>query len=180
MHAQDEDNPLWAFSLAVYGADGVAAECLDLQERLGLDVNLLLFAAFTGAVEGIRLQAQDVAAAAALVAAWHGDIVRGLRGVRRTLKPLSLDETDPLRAAAADLRTNVKAAELDAEQIEQTMLWRWSRRQLDARARAPRGEALTANLRVLLAHYDATAGATHDAASPRLRAAALAFDGSKS
>ena len=49
------DTPLWAFSLAVYGGDGVAEECLDLQERLGLDVNILLFAAFLGAVEAVQL-----------------------------------------------------------------------------------------------------------------------------
>ena len=35
--SQPLDTPLWAFSLAVYGGDGVTDECLGLQERLGLD-----------------------------------------------------------------------------------------------------------------------------------------------
>jgi uncharacterized protein (TIGR02444 family) len=174
----DDDTPFWTFSLAVYAANGVADECLELQERLGLDVNLLLFAAYAGAVEGIRLDAQDVAAAAALVRGWHTDIVRTLRAVRRTLKPMSLDDKDPLQGAAGALRAQVKAAELDAEKIEQTMLWRWSRRQLDARNRTPRDAALTANLHALLAHYDTTAA--HEAVPPRLRAAALAFESVKS
>lgn len=173
-----DDTPFWRFSLAVYAANGVADECLELQESLGLDVNLLLFAAFAGAVEGVRLDAQDVAAATALVKGWHTDIVRTLRAVRRTLKPMSLDGKDPLHGAAAALRTQVKVAELDAEKIEQTMLWQWSRRQLDARNQTPRDAALTENLHAILAHYDAAVA--HEAVPPRLRAAALAFDSLKS
>jgi uncharacterized protein (TIGR02444 family) len=173
-----DDTPFWRFSLAVYAANGVADECLELQEGLGLDVNLLLFAAFAGSVEGMQLNAQDVAAAAALVEGWHTDIVRTLRAVRRTLKPMSLDDTDPLQGAAAALRTQVKTAELDAEKIEQTMLWRWSRRQLDARNRTPRDAALTANLHAMLAYYDPAMA--HEAVLPRLRAAALAFESVKS
>lgn len=173
-----DDTPFWNFSLAVYAADGVADECLDLQERLGLDVNLLLFAAFTGAVEGVCLEPDDVAAAATLVEGWHNDVVRALRGVRRYLKPVSLDKKDPSQGAASVLRTQVKSAELDAEKIEQTMLWQWSRRRLDARNRTTRDAALAANLHALLAHYDAAAA--HPTGLPRLCAAALAFDGVKS
>jgi uncharacterized protein (TIGR02444 family) len=173
-----DDTPFWKFSLAVYAADGVADECLDLQERLGLDVNLLLFAAFTGAIEGICLEPDDVAAAAALVESWHSDVVRALRGVRRYLKPVSLDEKDPLQGAASVLRSQVKAAELDAEKIEQTMLWLWSRRQLGTRNRTTRDAALAANLHAFLAHYDTVAA--HPTAAQQLHAAALAFDGVKS
>jgi len=172
-----DNSPFWRFSLAVYATDGVADECLELQERLGLDVNLLLFAAYTGAVEGVRLDAQDVAAAATLVGGWHTAIVRALRDVRRTLKPMSLDDKDPLHGAAAALRTQVKVAELDAEKVEQTMLWQWFRQHLDARTRTARHAALTANLHALLAHYDDVAA--HAGMLPRLRAAALAFDGVK-
>ncbi len=173
----DDDTPFWRFSLAVYAADGVADECLALQERLGLDVNLLLFAAYIGAVEGIRLDAQDVAAAAVLVDGWHAAIVRALRGVRRTLKPLSLDDKDPLQGAATALRSKVKVAELDAEKIEQAMLWDWARQHLDSRTRTARDAVLAVNLHALLAHYDDAA--VHTAVLPRLRAAALAFDGVK-
>ena len=77
------ETPFWAFSLAVYAADGVAGECLGLQERLGLDVNLLLFAAYSGAVEGVRLEPQDVASAHDAVAEWHAEIVRPMRTARR-------------------------------------------------------------------------------------------------
>ena len=36
------DNEFWRFSLAVYKPPDVAAECLALQEAVGLDVNLYL------------------------------------------------------------------------------------------------------------------------------------------
>lgn len=43
------ENEFWQFSLAVYAAPGVEAECLALQEALGIDVNLLLFFVWLGA-----------------------------------------------------------------------------------------------------------------------------------
>ena len=178
--AQALDNPFWAFSLKVYGAEGVADECLALQERLGLDVNLLLFAAYIGAVEGVTLDARDIAGAAGAVSAWHDDMVRALRGVRRSLKPLSLDARNPLRAAAADLRAQVKGAELEAEKIEQTMLWQWSRANLGARAHGDGGAALAANLHAVLAHYGAGGGTGESGAALQLQAAALACAASKS
>ena len=152
---QPLDTPLWSFSLAVYGAEGVAAECLDLQDRLDLDVNLLLFAAFTGAIGGVTLTAEDLAAAAEAVAPWHNDVVRTLREARRTLKPLAADIEDPLRVAATSVRAQVKNAELNAEKIEQAMLWTWGERHFESRRRGDRNEALAANLSAVLAFYRA-------------------------
>jgi uncharacterized protein (TIGR02444 family) len=156
------DTPLWAFSLAVYGGDGVAGECLALQERLGLDVNILLFAAFIGVVDGVQLESQDIAAAGAAVADWQSEIVRPLRQVRRTLKPMS----------AEGLRAQVKAAELEAEKIELAMLWQWSRTELAGRPRSDRTGALAGNLRAILDFYSAD---QIDVALPSLLAAAAAY-----
>lgn len=175
MTEQALDHPLWAFSLQVYGADGVADECLALQERLGLDVNLLLLAAYMGAAEGVTFDAADMADAAGRVAAWHGEIVRALRGARRGLKPASLDAHSPLRTAAAGLRAQVKAAELEAEKIEQAMLWQWSRTRLAGRGRGDPRAALTANLRAVLTHYGA--GEAPESGTARLQAAALTCAG---
>lgn len=161
--SQQLDTPLWAFSLAVYGRDGVADECLDLQERLGLDVNILLFAAFVGAVETVRLESQDIAAAGAAVADWQSEIVRPLRHVRRALKPMSTE----------GLRAQVKAAELEAEKIELAMLWQWSSQHLADRPRIDRAGALADNLRGVLEFYGAAEPA--NAALPRLLAAAAAY-----
>ena len=176
--AQALDTPFWAFSLKVYAAEGVADECLALQERLGLDVNLLLFAAYMAAAEGVRLDASDIAAAAGAVEAWHNETVRALRGVRRTLKPVSLDARNPLRAQAALLRTQVKAAELAAEQIEQAMLWQW-RAQPGEQPRGDSRAALAANIDAVLAHYGAAGGTADSSAALQLQAAALAYAGAK-
>ena len=161
--SQPLDTPLWAFSLAVYGSDGVADECLDLQERLGLDVNILLFAAYIGAAEGVKLEVSDIAAANAEVAHWRGDIVRPLRHARRALKPTS----------AEGLRAQVKAAELEAEKIEQAMLWQWSRTELTSRPRSGRDRALADNLRGVLEFYGLASDIA--AAVPCLLDAAAAY-----
>lgn len=170
------DNPLWQFSLAVYAADGVAGECLDLQDRYGVDVNLLLFAAYAGAIEETTLERNDIADAAAASSAWHTDIVRALRGARRALKPAAADNGNPFRSQSAELRARIKAAELDAERLEQGMLWAWWR-QRRSRARTDPTEALHANLSGLLAHYAVTAG---PATVENLVAAALVLARSKS
>jgi len=170
---QPLDTPLWTFSLAVYGSNGVAEECLDLQERLKLDVNLLLFAAFVGAVDGVSLNSRDIAAASAVVADWHSQVVRSLRRARRALKPPSNDAGNPLQDASAALRAEVKAAELQSEKIEQAMLWQWSRQQFVSSPRGDRAQALSANLHALLVFYGVAADQAEPARiAPRLVAAA--------
>ncbi len=170
MAAQKLDTALWAFSLVVYGGDGVADECLALQERLNLDINLLLLAAFAGAREGLQLAVRDIAAANAAAANWHDGIVRPLRHARRTLKPAAESDGD-LRESSAALRTQIKGAELAAEKLEQAMLWQWLRQHLPA---SPRGdEALAGNLRAVLEFYGATE--RPETALPRLLTAASAY-----
>ncbi len=107
------DHPLWEFSLALYGRPGVAEACLRLQDGLGLDVNLLLFACWAATEGG---GAPSPAGWRRLVdgtAAWRSRVVGPLRGVRRFLK----DEAATPGAAA--LRERVKALELDAEHAQQ-------------------------------------------------------------
>ena len=77
----------WEFSLTVYGAPGVQEECLHLQERYGVDVNVLLFCTYIGAVHGALLSDRDVRAAAAATSDWNRTIVGSLREARRALKP---------------------------------------------------------------------------------------------
>jgi len=168
------ESPLWRFSLAVYRREGVPEECLNVQERLGVDVNLLMLCAYVGAVEGAVLGASDIADAIEASGAWHGNAVKTLRQVRRTLKPWGTGAHDPEKWAPVfgedhapsksrfanvieALRTKVKGAELEAEQIEQAMMWAWLRaRAGELRRREPR-QALTANVFALLIRCGATA-----------------------
>jgi uncharacterized protein (TIGR02444 family) len=131
----DYDNAFWRFSLAVYGRPGVAKECLALQDAHGIDVNILLFCAWLG-TQSIPLKREDIEAVSQAVAGWHDDIVRPLRTVRQRLK----DFTD-----GEKLRAGIKDAEIKAEQIEQAMLFAFSRRL--QRGDAAQGDCVAGNVR---------------------------------
>jgi uncharacterized protein (TIGR02444 family) len=145
-------SPFWNFSLAVYGASAVQDECLNLQDQFGLDVNLVLLCAFLGAVHGVALTSADLASARQEAGPWHEDIVKTLRVARRRLKTIELKDADAAKAAM-DLRMQVKAAELESERIEQTILERWAAARLAAWPRGNARDAVPANLQALLAAY---------------------------
>jgi len=114
---------LWTFSLALYAGPGVAPACLALQGRHGLDVNLLLYGLWTGISGRGRLSATDLEAAAAMAEAWRAEIVQPLRQVRTRLKAvLAAPPPGMPPAALQTLREAVKAAELDAEHLQQLAL----------------------------------------------------------
>jgi uncharacterized protein (TIGR02444 family) len=109
---------LWSFSLRLYAAPGVADACLEAQDIHGADVNLLLWAAWL-AVQGHDLTPAEVTEAEAATRPWRDEVVRTLRSVRRRLK------SGPLPAptmATESLRAQVKAAELEAERMQQSLL----------------------------------------------------------
>ncbi len=140
------DNAFWDFSCAIYAVPGVQEACLALQDRFALDVNLALLCAWIGAERTGSMSAGDLAAALALVGDWQNEVVRPLRHVRQRMKPLAL-MADP---AVASFRGRVAEVELQAERLQQAMLFRWADPQWPGRGAPPGGVAL-ANLRVLLA-----------------------------
>ena len=107
-----DDNPLWRFSVGVYRQLGVADGLLGLQDRFGLDVNLLLCCCFA-ALRGCRMTATDIAALDAAGRPWREHLVLPLRTARRWLKPHATT------AAARSAREQVLAAELAAERLVQ-------------------------------------------------------------
>lgn len=120
------DNEFWRFSLAVYGQHEVANECLQLQQALGIDINLLLFCAWLGARD-VSLSKATIEAASSSVAVWHENVVRPLRGVRQKIKLLNRNDFEGFRA-------KVKGMELEAEQIEQAILFEHSKKIQGSRA----------------------------------------------
>ena len=106
-------HPFWDWSLQVYGRPGVEDILLKLQDRLGLDVNLMLFACWTGATGRGRLTGGEWARLIEGTAGWRENVVAPLRSVRRHLKGRG-----DLPGAAA-LRERVKALELEAEHAGQ-------------------------------------------------------------
>jgi uncharacterized protein (TIGR02444 family) len=176
------ESRFWTFSLAVYADPAVQQECLALQDDHGVDVNLLLFCAFVGAVHGIILSERATRDAADVVGIWQKDVVATLRLARRALKPFAA-KTGSHDTPAADLRARVKNAELDAERIEQAMLEHWAAAHIGAHIgswlHAEPAEAVTENIRTLLALAGRTEKTIGEPATwPRhLIAAALATAG---
>jgi uncharacterized protein (TIGR02444 family) len=146
----DGQSQFWEFSLTVYSAPGVQEECLLLQHRYGVDINVLLFCAYVGAIHGALLSDRDARAAAAATGEWNTTIVGSLRAARRALKPFAANPS-ATGASAAALRTAVKAAELEAERIEQMTLESWGASRLETWPRAAPETAVATNVAALLA-----------------------------
>lgn len=108
------DGPHWRFALELYAAPGVAPACLELQDRNGIDVVLMLVALYA-ARAGLRAGPDELRGAQAATAAFRTDVILPLRAVRRRLKLLDLGVADEAHNA---LRTTVKRAELAAERLQ--------------------------------------------------------------
>ncbi len=144
MVGQVPENPFWDFSLNAYDRSGVAEACLALQERHGLDVNLLLFAAWAGYC-GRRLSAEEMAEIVSAAAAWHSEVVRPLRAVRSWLKGQA---TVP-DVLGESLRGGVKAMELQAEMLQQLLLHQY----LPLKVAVPDPRHAAANMRLYLTTF---------------------------
>ncbi len=79
-------HPFWDFSLALYGREGVARACVALQDRRGLDVNILLFCCWAGS-RGRRLDPADLKGLDAAVRPWREAVVRPCAGSAAGSRP---------------------------------------------------------------------------------------------
>lgn len=124
-----DDGSFWTFTLALYGKPGVAPALIGLQDRLGLDVNMLLYCCWTGA-DGRRLSREDLKAVEAVAESWQSEVVRPLRALRRRLKggfpPMPADRVE-------NYRKRVNELEIEGEHIVQNTM-----------AQQPRGERAAA------------------------------------
>jgi uncharacterized protein (TIGR02444 family) len=146
----DDDNPFWRFSLAVYAAPGVAAECLSLQSALNIDVNVLLYVAWLGNAHHVKLTDDAMTAIEARVQTWRDTVVRPLRAIRQDLKTMPAI----VHSVVTDLRSEIARVELRAEQIEQAVLFDTSAERIDGMtegtAEAPAAQAVPHNVNALL------------------------------
>ena len=112
MYDARDGSALWRFALAAYARPRVAPLCLELQDRYGANVMVLLHlchAAATGRVD------VDVRAAASAMAPLERHLVAPLRQARRTLASAAkATGSEPLQAAAA----RILEAELGAERLQ--------------------------------------------------------------
>lgn len=106
-------NPLWDYSVAVYSREGISAICLELQDRYGLDVNVLLYGAWLATLNR-RLTKAHLVALNAGVNEWRNTVVQPLRDLRRQLHHYP---------AAAAIREDLKALELRSERQQQNLMY---------------------------------------------------------
>ncbi len=137
------ENDFWEFSVATYSAPGVADECIALQDRFGVDVNIVLFSAWLGWSRKVRLMPQDVETIDSIVASWREGVVKPLRAARRSIAANS-------QYAFGELRTQIKCIELEAERIEQAMLFAYAKRQWSYDEDAQLATLIRSNLEAVL------------------------------
>lgn len=110
-----DTSSFWNFSLRFYATLGVADICLDLQDRFGFDVNILLYLLWQ-AQRRRRLAKAEVEQLAALCQDWQLQVVRPLRNARRFLKDPGPIWSSP---EVASFRQRLKEQELVAERLQQ-------------------------------------------------------------
>ena len=115
MSSSGDTDSLGRFALELYRSPGVADACLELQSRHDLDVNIVLFAAFAGAVKREVLTDTDLGLVHDRVDAWHQEVVRPLRAVRQRLRSGPAPAPDEVTTA---LRRKLAQLEIEAEMIE--------------------------------------------------------------
>jgi uncharacterized protein (TIGR02444 family) len=113
----------WRFSLRFYDQPDVRDTCLKLQDEAGLNVNLVLWCCWQAA-RGRALAKEDVASAAGRISEWSGSVTQPLRKLRRQVKAGREENLAP--EARDRLYERLKAAELEAERVEQALLCRKS------------------------------------------------------
>ncbi|KSV74449.1 hypothetical protein N182_27800 [Sinorhizobium sp. GL2] len=127
-------HPAWDFVTRLYERPGVAAACLALQERHGIDVTLMLFCLWRGSAEGVIPDGQ-MGALAAAAREWREATVTQIRVARRWLRQQPEHER---------LYRTVLAAEIDCEHGELLMLAQLA--DISGGRRKPATEAMADNL----------------------------------
>ncbi|WP_250655700.1 TIGR02444 family protein [Alkalimarinus coralli] len=108
------NTPFWDFSISLWKSADAQRTLLHLQDEYGLKVNRLLFCCWLG-FERKELLAEALAADS-LLAEWSEQTVTPLRNIRKQLKHSAPHHPQ--------LRATVQSAELQAEQIEQALLFK--------------------------------------------------------
>lgn len=109
----------WEFSTNIYHKPGVERALLMLQQRFGVDVNMLLLCCWAARFRHLRLSASGIGDLVGLVGVWQSDVVRPLRRLRHKLKSR---QAGVLSDSAEALGERILDLELDAERIEQSFL----------------------------------------------------------
>ncbi|WP_169546134.1 TIGR02444 family protein [Sneathiella aquimaris] len=106
---------LWDFALKLYSNPTVEQACLSLQNRKGVDVNLLLFCVWVAASGREELREVELEEGMAISHYWQEATVRPMRNIRNFLKP-PLKYVD--NRLTNELKRVVSESEIYAEKLQ--------------------------------------------------------------
>lgn len=173
MAVEMESNPFWDYSVALYGRPGVSRACLELQESLGADVNLVLFCFWWAASGRAELEPAAFDSVVEQASRWHDDVVRPFRQARRAAKQGApqLTATEAQAVYREVLRT-----ELLLERAEQALIARAADAMVAAGITKPQGpDSAARGLERYFARIGASPGPGDDAAVAVISAAAFSL-----
>lgn len=116
--SQVENRSFRDYSLALYGREAVREALLRLQDRQGLEVNMVLLCAYSAACGEDPLSEAEMERLVRVAWAWGREVVAPLRQARRALKAMASP------SGTQDLLSDVKRLELEAEWAMQAALVR--------------------------------------------------------
>ena len=153
-----QSDSLWDYAVDLYAQPGVRDACLDLQDRLGLDVDVLLFAVWYAMIMKGQLDASVFRECIQLTDAWREDVVKPVRALRRATRQgvAGADEVQ-----AGQMADQLQEVELQAERVELAMLEQWGRERATAGQADDPGATAASNL---VAYLAAAGVQTRDAA----------------
>ncbi len=109
----------WEFSCTLYERDGVAATLIDLQDRLGADVNVILYCCWTACTGRGPVPPDAFADLDEMLAPWRTHVTTRLRNIRRDIKEHAQLITCP---GAQVIRDAVLSIEVQSERVSQDCL----------------------------------------------------------
>jgi uncharacterized protein (TIGR02444 family) len=115
-----QQEPYWRFAVEVYRKPGVAEVCLQLQDRIGVDVSFMMVLICAFLHRGVSMTDDEIAGLDAAVSDWRSEVVVPLRQMRRRMKAGLFPAPD---GGSEELRSKIKAAELHAELLEMAGIW---------------------------------------------------------
>jgi uncharacterized protein (TIGR02444 family) len=138
-------HPFWDFALPLHETKGVGEAVIAMQDRHGVNVNVLLLSCWVGATGRGRLGDEGVRKAIEAAEKWNREVVQQLRNVRRVMRP----GIPPIDKAISDsLRRRILEVEIDCERAEIVMLGQaLDRAAKDGHPAEARAEDVAANLR---------------------------------
>jgi uncharacterized protein (TIGR02444 family) len=138
-------HPFWDFALPLHETKGVGEAVIAMQDRHGVNVNVMLLSCWIGASGRGRLGEEGAKKAIEAARIWNRDVVQQLRAVRRVMRP----GIPPIDKAISDaLRRRILEIEIDCERAEIVMLGQALDRAVGEGTTAQaRAEDVAANLR---------------------------------